>query len=126
VSPYLAPEKETVPRKNDYDPGEAGDVRDSTKNICLTQATGATIKITGGRRSPEVEDGATIRVTKEAPRDEEIDYSQIASNVTQIISVMLTVPVLSGYSEWDRCALGTVGPGGRYQAPWVSCRFGVT
>ena len=48
VSLYLAPETETVPRKNDYDPGEAGGVRDSTKNICLTQATGATIKVTGG------------------------------------------------------------------------------
>jgi len=40
-----------------------------------------------------VEDGAVIRVTKEAPRDGEIDYTQIASNVTQIISSMLTVLV---------------------------------
>jgi protein involved in polysaccharide export with SLBB domain len=83
-------------RRVDYYLDKAGGVRDSTKNVYLTQATGATVKVTGGwfTRSPEVEDGAVIRVTREPPRQRDVDYAEIASNITQIVSSTLTVLVL--------------------------------
>jgi protein involved in polysaccharide export with SLBB domain len=78
----------------------AGGVRDSTKNVYLTQATGATVKVETGwfDRSPEVTDGAVIRVTQEQPPppDEEgVDVGQVITDVTGILSSALTIIVLA-------------------------------
>ncbi len=88
-----------------YEPGErveyyldrAGGTRENTEAIFLTQASGATFRVETGwfRRTPTVDDGAVIRVEEEPERDKEIDYGEIASNVTQILSSALTVLVLA-------------------------------
>ncbi len=77
----------------------AGGVRDSTKNVYLTQASGATFKVEDGwfSRSPEVTDGAVIRVTREqpAPDEEGVDIGQVVTDVTGIVSSALTIIVLA-------------------------------
>ncbi|MEF8816526.1 MAG: SLBB domain-containing protein [Salinibacter sp.] len=78
----------------------AGGVRDSTKNVYLTQATGETRKVESGwfSRTPEVTDGAVIRVTKESPPppDEEgLDIGKAVRDVTGILSSALTIIVLA-------------------------------
>jgi protein involved in polysaccharide export with SLBB domain len=84
----------------DYYLERAGGVRDSTKNIYLTQATGETRKVESGwfSRSPEVTDGAVIRVTKESPPPEQqdgMDIGQTIRDVTGILSSALTIIVLA-------------------------------
>lgn len=84
----------------DYYLERAGGVRDSTKNVYLTQATGATFKVDGGWffRSYEVEDGAVIRATRESPTPPEergIDIGETITDVTGILSSALTIIVLA-------------------------------
>jgi protein involved in polysaccharide export with SLBB domain len=74
----------------------AGGTRRDTEAILLTQASGATFRVDTGwfRRTPEVDDGAVIRVEEEPQKDQDIDYTQIASNATQILSSATTILVL--------------------------------
>lgn len=79
----------------------AGGRRDSTQNVFLTQANGATFKVDGGwfSRSPDVTDGAVIRVTRKPPPppdDSDVDVERIVSRTTGIISGALTLIVLAG------------------------------
>jgi protein involved in polysaccharide export with SLBB domain len=75
----------------------AGGTRENTQDIFLTQASGATFKVNTGwfRRTPVVDDGAVIRVQEEPEQEEQVDYSEIASNVTQVLSSGLTLLVLA-------------------------------
>jgi len=75
----------------------AGGTRENTQDVFLTQASGATFKVNTGwfRRTPVVDDGAVIRVEEEPEQEDQIDYSQIASNVTQVLSSTLTLLVLA-------------------------------
>ncbi|MEF8866684.1 MAG: SLBB domain-containing protein, partial [Salinibacter sp.] len=84
-------------RRVDYYLDRAGGTRENTQDVFLTQASGATFKVNTGwfRRTPVVDDGAVIRVEAEPEREQEIDYSQIASNVTQVLSSTLTLIVLA-------------------------------
>ena len=84
-------------RRVDYYLDRAGGTRENTQDVFLTQASGATFKVNTGwfRRTPVVDDGAVIRVEAEPEREQEIDYSQIASNVSQVISSTLTLIVLA-------------------------------
>ena len=84
-------------RRVQYYLDRAGGTRQNTEAVLLTQASGATFRVDTGwfRRTPTVDDGAVIRVTLEPEREQEIDYTEIASNVTQILSSALTVLVLA-------------------------------
>ena len=85
-------------RRVDYYLDRAGGTRDSTQAIYLTQASGATFRVKTGwfRRTPEVDDGAVIRVAREeSRRREQTDYGQIATEITSILSSALTVIVLA-------------------------------
>jgi hypothetical protein len=86
-------------RRVDYYLERAGGTRQYTEAVYLTQASGATFRVDGGwfRRSPTVDDGAVIRVEEEpqSERQRDVDYAEIASNVTQILSSALTVLVLA-------------------------------
>jgi len=84
-------------RRVDYYLDRAGGTRDSTESVLLTQASGATFRVDTGwfRRTPTVDDGAVIRVTRKSGAREPIDYAEIASNITQILSSTLTVLVLA-------------------------------
>jgi len=64
--------------------------------VFLTQASGATFEVNTGwfRRAPVVDDGAVIRVEEEPEQEQEINYAEIASNVTQILSSTLSVVLL--------------------------------
>lgn len=75
----------------------AGGTRQNTEAIYLTQASGATFRVDTGwfNRTPEVDDGAVIRVEEEPPQEQQIDYTQIASNVTQILSSAVTILALA-------------------------------
>jgi protein involved in polysaccharide export with SLBB domain len=75
----------------------AGGTRENTQDVFLTQASGATFKVNTGwfRRAPVVDDGAVIRVEEEPKQDKQINYSEIASNVTQVLSSTLTLLVLA-------------------------------
>ena len=75
----------------------AGGTRENTQAIFLTQASGATFKVDTGwfQRTPVVDDGAVIRVEEEPQQKEEINYTEIASNVTQVLSTTLTLLVLA-------------------------------
>ena len=77
----------------------AGGTRDSTKAVYLTQASGATFRVQSGwfGRTPKVDDGAVIRVTREQPKPESEgpDIGNIISDVTGILSSALTVIVLA-------------------------------
>lgn len=85
-------------RRVDYYLDRAGGVRDSTEAIYLTQASGATFRVKTGwfRRTPEVDDGAVLRVIREkpAPERERTDIAQLVTEVTGILSSALTVIVL--------------------------------
>jgi len=84
-------------RRVQYYLDRAGGTRRNTEAVLLTQASGATFRVNTGwfRRTPTVDDGAVIRVTEEPPKEQEINYAEIASNVTQILSSALTVLVLA-------------------------------
>lgn len=86
-------------REVNYYLDRAGGVRDSTKNVYLTQASGATFKVERGwfSRSPEVTDGAVIRVTREqpAPEGDGVDVGEVITDVTGILSSALTIIVLA-------------------------------
>jgi protein involved in polysaccharide export with SLBB domain len=90
--------KHETGRRVDYYLDRAGGTRDSTQAIYLTQASGATFRVDTGwfRRTPEVDDGAVIRVARKQPsrREEGPDIAQIATEVTSILSSALTVLVL--------------------------------
>jgi polysaccharide export outer membrane protein len=75
----------------------AGGTRENTQDVFLTQASGATFKVNTGwfRRAPVVDDGAVIRVEEEPEQEQQINYSEIASNVTQVLSSTLTLLVLA-------------------------------
>ncbi len=84
----------------DYYLERAGGVRDSTKSVYLTQATGETRKVEGGwfARSPTVTDGAVIRVTRESPSPNNqgsLDIGKTIRDVTGILSSALTIIVLA-------------------------------
>jgi protein involved in polysaccharide export with SLBB domain len=86
-------------RRVDYYLDRAGGTRDSTNAIYLTQASGATFRVKTGwfRRTPQVDDGAVIRVAREqsAPKREGgTDIAQLVTEVTGILSSALTVVVL--------------------------------
>jgi protein involved in polysaccharide export with SLBB domain len=84
-------------RRVEYYLDRAGGTRENTESILLTQASGATFRVDTGwfRRTPEVDDGAVIRVTKEPEKDRSIaQYAQIASTSTQILSSAVTLLVL--------------------------------
>ncbi|PSQ90849.1 MAG: sugar ABC transporter substrate-binding protein, partial [Bacteroidetes bacterium QH_2_63_10] len=85
-------------RRVDYYLDRAGGIRDSTQAIYLTQASGATFRVKTGwfRRTPQVDDGAVIRVTRKQPssQGEGTDIAQIVTEVTGILSSALTVLVL--------------------------------
>ena len=84
-------------RRVEYYLDRAGGTRQNTESILLTQASGATFRVDTGwfRRTPEVDDGAVIRVTKEPEKERSIaQYAQIASTSTQILSSAVTLLVL--------------------------------
>jgi hypothetical protein len=76
----------------------AGGSLDETESILITQASGATFEVDRGwfRRTPEVDDGAIIRVTRKPPQAERdpINYGEIARDAISIVSSALTVIVL--------------------------------
>ncbi|MCS3648586.1 SLBB domain-containing protein [Salinibacter ruber] len=84
-------------RRVDYYLDRAGGTRQNTQDVFLTQASGATFEVNTGwfRRAPVVDDGAVIRVEEEPDQEQEINYSEIASNVTQVLSSTLTLIVLA-------------------------------
>jgi polysaccharide export outer membrane protein len=86
-------------RRVQYYLDRAGGTRQNTEAILLTQASGATFRVDTGwfRRTPEVDDGAVIRVEEEpqSEQEQEVNYTEIASSVTQILSSALTVLVLA-------------------------------
>jgi protein involved in polysaccharide export with SLBB domain len=84
-------------RRVDYYLDRAGGTRENTQDVFLTQASGATSEVQTGwfRRTPVVDDGAVIRVEEEPDQEQEINYSEIASNVTQVLSSTLTLIVLA-------------------------------
>jgi hypothetical protein len=77
----------------------AGGVRENTEAIFLTQASGATFRIKTGwfRRTPVVDDGATIRVREkeEEKNESDVNISQTITEVTGILSSALTIVVLA-------------------------------
>ena len=84
-------------RRVQYYLSRAGGTRRNTEAVYLTQASGATFRVDTGwfRRTPEVDDGAVIRVEEEPAQEQQIDYTQIASNVTQILSSAVTILALA-------------------------------
>ncbi|MCS4114571.1 SLBB domain-containing protein [Salinibacter ruber] len=84
-------------RRVGYYLDRAGGTRQNTQDVFLTQASGATFEVNTGwfRRAPVVDDGAVIRVEAEPERDQEINYSEIASNVAQVVSSALSLIVLA-------------------------------
>jgi protein involved in polysaccharide export with SLBB domain len=87
-------------RRVSYYLDRAGGTLDDTKDVFLTQASGATFEIEPGwfRRTPTVDDGATIRVTREPPKeesDDDVDVQQTIATVTGLLTTALTLIVLS-------------------------------
>ena len=86
-------------RRVEYYLDRAGGAMDDSENIFLTQASGATFKVKTGwfRMTPEVDDGAIIRVTQEPPKPErqQVDIGQTIRDVTGILSSALTIIVLA-------------------------------
>jgi len=87
-------------RRVEYYLERAGGVRDDTEDIFITQASGATFRVRTGwfRRTPEVDDGAIIRITQEPEKEdnEPIDIGGTIRDVTGILSSALTIIVLAG------------------------------
>jgi hypothetical protein len=78
----------------------AGGTLDETQDILLTQASGATFRVDEGwfRVTPQVDDGASIRVTREPPKPEgedDVDVQQTITTVTGLLTTALTLIVLS-------------------------------
>jgi len=86
-------------RRVEYYLERAGGLRDDTEAVLLTQASGATFRVRTGwfRRTPEVDDGAIIRVVKEPEQEEKepIDIGNTIRDVTGILSSALTIIVLA-------------------------------
>ncbi|MGM0704553.1 MAG: SLBB domain-containing protein [Bacteroidota bacterium] len=87
-------------RRVEYYLDRAGGLRENTERILLTQASGATFRVRTGwfRRTPRVDDGATIRVIaepEEENNEEEFDLSETLTEVTGILSSALTIIVLA-------------------------------
>ena len=86
-------------RRVEYYLARAGGVRDDTEAIFITQASGATFRVRTGwfRRTPEVDDGAIIRITQEPEKEdnEPIDIGGTIRDVTGILSSALTIIVLA-------------------------------
>jgi protein involved in polysaccharide export with SLBB domain len=86
-------------RRVEYYLERAGGLRDDTEAVFLTQASGATFRVRTGwfRRTPEVDDGAIIRVLKEPEEEEKepIDIGNTIRDVTGILSSALTIIVLA-------------------------------
>jgi len=86
-------------RRVEYYLERAGGLRDDTEAVFLTQASGATFRVRTGwfRRTPEVDDGAIIRVLKEPEQEEKdpIDIGNTIRDVTGILSSALTIIVLA-------------------------------
>ncbi|MFB6271738.1 MAG: sugar ABC transporter substrate-binding protein, partial [Salinibacter sp.] len=84
-------------RRVGYYLDRAGGTRQNTQAIFLTQASGATFEVNVGwfRRAPVVDDGAVIRVEPEPEQERQINYTKIASNVTQVLTSALTILVLA-------------------------------
>lgn len=87
-------------RRVEYYLDRAGGLRENTETILLTQASGATFRVRTGwfRRTPRVDDGATIRVIAEPEREQEgesFDLSETLTEVTGILSSALTIIVLA-------------------------------
>ncbi|HHP7239306.1 SLBB domain-containing protein [Longibacter sp.] len=87
-------------RRVEYYLERAGGLRDDTEAVFLTQASGATFRVRTGwfRRTPQVDDGAIIRVVKEPEQEEKepIDIGNTIRDVTGILSSALTIIVLAG------------------------------
>ncbi len=85
-------------RRLSYYLDRAGGVKERTEAIYLTQASGATYRVKTGwmRRTPVVEDGASILVTAKPPRKEgdAIDYGSVITETMAILSSALTIIVL--------------------------------
>ncbi len=77
----------------------AGGIKDETESIVLTQASGATFKVRRGLvpGNPVVDDGATIRVVKQPPREEgdRVDVGRVITEGLGILASALTVIVLA-------------------------------
>jgi protein involved in polysaccharide export with SLBB domain len=78
----------------------AGGTLDETESIFITQASGATFEVDQGwfRRTPRVDDGAIIRVTRKPPQAQQrgaVDIAQVLTETVSILSSALTVIVLS-------------------------------
>ena len=86
-------------RRVDYYLERAGGIRENTEGVFLTQASGATFRINTGwfRRTPMVDDGATIRVQEEPEKEAEdgVNISQTITEVTGVLSSALTIVVLA-------------------------------
>jgi protein involved in polysaccharide export with SLBB domain len=88
-------------KRVDYYLQRAGGTRDNTEAIYLTQANGATFRVKTGwfRRTPQVQDGALIRVVGESEEEGQRTFQQVSQTVTQslgILSSALTVIALAG------------------------------
>ncbi len=78
----------------------AGGTLDRTQDILLTQASGATFRVDEGwfRVTPQVDDGASIRVTRKPPKEDsenEVDVQKTITTVTGLLTTALTLIVLS-------------------------------
>ncbi|WP_022835855.1 SLBB domain-containing protein [Salisaeta longa] len=87
-------------KRVEYYLDRAGGAQDDTKTILLTQANGATFRIQTGwfRVTPEVDDGATIRVIAKEPEPEnqdDVDVGQVIQQTTAVLSSALTIIVLA-------------------------------
>lgn len=78
----------------------AGGTGERVEHIYLTQASGATYRVTPRwywlDPNPVVDDGAVIRVTQKPPKTEQpFDLGKTITDVTQIVSTTLTILVLA-------------------------------
>lgn len=88
-------------RRVNYYLDRAGGVGEMTQSVFLTQASGATYKISRHwywfNENPVVDDGAIIRVTREPERDpeERVNIAETMRDVTTILTTTLTLLVLA-------------------------------
>ena len=87
-------------KRVEYYLDRAGGLREDTETILITQASGATFRVRIGwfRRTPRVDDGATIRVIAEPEQpasEDSFDLSETLTEVTGILSSALTIVVLA-------------------------------
>lgn len=85
-------------RRVSYYLDRAGGTRERAEAIYLTQPSGATYRVKLGlfRKGPVVDDGATILVTQEPPREdgEGVDWGRVITDTMAIVSSTLTIIVL--------------------------------